>query len=89
MMADFPEEKLWESPGRGRVPRFHLQHLSGVLSRLFTYARGEALTPAQRDALKGEGAASRPTSRRAASSRPSGGRSTSRLKRCAQPTNAP
>ncbi len=26
---------------------FHLQHLSGVLDRVFTYARGEALSPVQ------------------------------------------
>jgi hypothetical protein len=60
MMANFPEEKLWSRPAGVASPGFHLQHLSGVLSRLFTYARGEALTPAQRDALKGEGAALTP-----------------------------
>jgi hypothetical protein len=60
LMANFPEEKLWSRPAGVASPGFHLQHLSGVLSRLFTYARGEALTQAQRDALKGEDAAFRP-----------------------------
>src|SRR5688572_8277990 len=35
---------------------FHLQHCAGVIDRLFTYARGEQLTDAQRVALHGEGA---------------------------------
>jgi len=60
MMANFPEEKLWIRPAGVASPGFHLQHLSGVLSRLFSYARGEALSPAQREALKLEDAPSRP-----------------------------
>ncbi len=35
---------------------FHVRHMTGVMDRLFTYARGEALTSAQFDALKTEGA---------------------------------
>lgn len=34
---------------------FHLQHLAGVLDRLFTYARGESLTAAQLTELAAEG----------------------------------
>ena len=34
---------------------FHLQHLTGVLDRLFTYARGEVLLPSQLAALAQEG----------------------------------
>lgn len=60
MMANFPDQQLWSRPGGVASPGFHLQHLSGVLSRLFSYARGEALSPAQREALKLEDAASRP-----------------------------
>jgi DinB family protein len=60
MMEGFPEEQLWSRPAGVASPGFHLQHLSGVLSRLFTYARGEALSPEQREALKLEDAASRP-----------------------------
>lgn len=34
---------------------FHLQHLTGVLDRLFTYARGESLSASQLTALAQEG----------------------------------
>ena len=36
LMQDFPEEKLWEKPAGVASPGFHLQHLTGVLDRLFT-----------------------------------------------------
>jgi DinB superfamily len=35
---------------------FHVRHIAGVLDRLFTYARGDALSEAQFVALRGEGA---------------------------------
>ncbi|MSO46092.1 MAG: DinB family protein [Acidobacteria bacterium] len=54
MMQDFPEQKLWDRPAGVASVGFHLQHFSGVLSRLFTYARGESLDPAQREALAAE-----------------------------------
>ncbi len=34
---------------------FHLQHLTGILDRLFTYARGELLNESQLDYLAAEG----------------------------------
>ena len=34
---------------------FHVRHITGVIDRLFTYARGEALTAEQFTALRGEG----------------------------------
>lgn len=34
---------------------FHVRHMSGVIDRLFTYARGESLTEAQFTALRAEG----------------------------------
>jgi hypothetical protein len=34
---------------------FHVRHVTGVIDRLFTYARGEALTPEQFSALRAEG----------------------------------
>lgn len=34
---------------------FHLQHLAGILDRLFTYARGEQLSMLQLEALQKEG----------------------------------
>ncbi|HEV2129848.1 MAG TPA: DinB family protein [Longimicrobiaceae bacterium] len=55
LVQDFPEEMLWSRPAGVASVGFHLQHLSGVLDRLFTYARGEALTPQQREALAAEG----------------------------------
>jgi hypothetical protein len=55
IMQKFPEQYLWEKPAGVASPGFHLQHLSGVLSRLFTYARGESLTNGQLYALSTEG----------------------------------
>jgi uncharacterized damage-inducible protein DinB len=55
VMAGFPEERLWSRPGGVASVGFHLQHLSGVLDRLFTYARGESLNDAQLKALEAEG----------------------------------
>ncbi len=54
LMQDFPEQKLWDRPAGVAPVGFHLQHFSGVLSRLFTYARGESLDAAQRAALAAE-----------------------------------
>jgi hypothetical protein len=56
LMDGFPDELLWERPGGVASVGFHLQHLTGVLDRLFTYAKGESLSAAQLGALKGEGA---------------------------------
>ena len=53
-LADFPPALLNERPGGLASVGFHLQHLAGVLDRTFTYARGEALTPAQLAQLAAE-----------------------------------
>ena len=50
----FPPALLNERPGGLASVGFHLQHLAGVLDRTFTYARGEALTPAQQAQLAAE-----------------------------------
>lgn len=55
LMRGFPAEGLWQRPAGVASPAFHLQHLSGVLDRLFTYARGEQLNPQQLQALSAEG----------------------------------
>ncbi|MVM32665.1 DUF664 domain-containing protein [Spirosoma sp. HMF4905] len=55
LMLDFPEQLLWERPANVASVGFHLQHLTGVLDRLFTYARQEALSPDQLAALAAEG----------------------------------
>lgn len=58
LMEGFPDELLWSRPAGVASVGFHLQHLTGVLDRLFTYARGEQLSEAQLAALKAEGLAS-------------------------------
>ena len=55
LMIDFPEKLLWEKLAGMASPGFHLQHLTGVLNRLFTYAKGEALSAAQLNYLAAEG----------------------------------
>src|SRR6202161_1206512 len=55
LMAGFPEVFLWVKPAGMACPAFHLQHLTGILDRLFTYARGEALSEAQLNYLSAEG----------------------------------
>jgi uncharacterized damage-inducible protein DinB len=53
-MTDFPDKLLWEKPAGLASPGFHLQHLAGVLDRLFTYARNEQLNPTQLNYLAQE-----------------------------------
>jgi len=55
MMAGFPEIFLWVKPSGMASPAFHLQHLTGVLDRLFTYAKGHSLDHHQLTALANEG----------------------------------
>ena len=51
----FPDGLLWTAPpGTTASPGFQLIHMAGALDRLFTYARGEALSDAQSAALKAE-----------------------------------
>jgi hypothetical protein len=47
--------ELWQRPGGAASAGYHLRHLGGSLDRLFTYARGEPLSEAQRAALLQEG----------------------------------
>ena len=54
-VTDLTAEQIWTRPGGGASIGFHVRHLMGALDRLFTYARGEALTPVQLSALKREG----------------------------------
>jgi uncharacterized damage-inducible protein DinB len=55
VFIDFDEKKLWERPKNMAAVGFHLNHLTGVLDRLFTYAKGENLTVEQLVFLKNEG----------------------------------
>lgn len=53
--ADFPKELLWaKTAGRASVG-FHMNHITGVLDRLMTYAKGESLSDEQFQFLKKEG----------------------------------
>ena len=54
LMDGFAPEKLWARPAGVAAVGFHLRHLTGVLDRLLTYARGEALDPGQLNYLAGE-----------------------------------
>jgi uncharacterized damage-inducible protein DinB len=55
LMQDFPEKLLWQKVAGMASPGFHLQHLAGVLDRLFTYAKGKTLNQQQLDYLASEG----------------------------------
>jgi hypothetical protein len=50
-----PPEHVWRRPGGAASIGFHVRHAGGALDRLFTYARGETLTDAQREAAREEG----------------------------------
>ena len=55
LAAELPDGALWARPGGAASAGFHLQHLDGVLDRMLTYARGDALSEAQFAALHAEG----------------------------------
>ncbi|WP_414696754.1 DinB family protein [Paraflavisolibacter sp. H34] len=55
LMEGFPDRLLWDRPAGVASAGFHLQHLTGVLDRLFTYARGQALSEDQLLWLRAEG----------------------------------
>lgn len=52
---DLPEAMTWERPSGVASVGFHLQHLAGVLDRLFTYAKGQQLNNQQLEYLSAEG----------------------------------
>jgi uncharacterized damage-inducible protein DinB len=49
-----PEEHVWLRPGGAASIGFHVKHLGAALDRLFTYARGERLNEAQKEAFRSE-----------------------------------
>jgi uncharacterized damage-inducible protein DinB len=55
LMQDFPEELLWEKVAGMASPAFHLQHMAGVLDRMFTYANQKQLSAGQLEYLAEEG----------------------------------
>jgi hypothetical protein len=54
LVTTVPAEHVWRRPGSAASIGFHVRHTGGALDRLFTYARGEALSDAQRAALRTE-----------------------------------
>jgi uncharacterized damage-inducible protein DinB len=54
-LVDFPDSLLWERPQGVASVGFHLQHLTGVVDRLFTYAKAEPLLDEQLKSLSREG----------------------------------
>lgn len=60
LMTGCSDDVLWKRPAGVASPAFHLQHLSGVLDRIFTYARGEALSDGQMEQLQLESVAPQP-----------------------------
>lgn len=57
---------LWACPGGAASVGFHVRHAAGSLDRLFTYARGEALSEEQRAFLAAEGEPGSPPAEAAA-----------------------
>lgn len=54
-MLNFPDNLLYKRLGGAASPAFHLQHLAGVLDRMFTYAENLPLNEAQLNWLQSEG----------------------------------
>ncbi|WP_417885878.1 DinB family protein [Zunongwangia sp.] len=52
---DFSEDLLWEKPAGRASVAFHLQHITGVLDRMLTYAKKKSLTEQQFKYLRNEG----------------------------------
>src|SRR4029079_19214833 len=54
LVADLPEAHWNARPAGVASVAFHVRHITGVVDRLFAYARGEALTEEQFAALRNE-----------------------------------
>ena len=55
-MVESLSEAQWNARPAGAAPAaFHVRHMAGVIDRLFTYARGDALSDEQRAAIPHEG----------------------------------
>jgi hypothetical protein len=55
LVATVRAQHVWHRPGGAASIAFHVSHTGGALDRLFTYARGETLSDAQRAAARAEG----------------------------------
>ena len=57
LVQGFSSDKLWARPHGVASAGFHLQHMRGVVDRLFSYAEGKPLSVQQKAALEAEGKA--------------------------------
>jgi uncharacterized damage-inducible protein DinB len=55
IVAPLTEPEWNARPAGVASAAFHVRHITGVIDRLFTYARGDALSPEQFAALQSEG----------------------------------
>ena len=55
MVGGLTDEEWNRRPGGVASPAFHVRHITGVIDRLFTYARGQALSAEQLAAIPLEG----------------------------------
>ena len=55
LVADLTEEQWNRRPAGVASAAFHVRHMAGVIDRLFTYARGQALSAEQRSEIQMEG----------------------------------
>lgn len=55
VMSAFPGRLLWKRPAGVASVAFHLQHMTGVLDRLLTYAHAQMLSAAQLQYISEEG----------------------------------
>lgn len=55
LVEGLSEEEWNARPANIASAAFHVRHITGVVDRLFTYARGESLDDGQFAALRGEG----------------------------------
>jgi len=63
LVSSIPAGQVWQRPGGAASIGFHVRHLGGALDRLFTYARGERLSDAQKAAFQTEGVPGEPPAR--------------------------
>lgn len=56
MVVGLSEDEWNRRPAGIASAAFHVRHITGVIDRLFTYARGQALAPGQLAAIELEGA---------------------------------
>lgn len=61
LVEGLPAAAWNERPAEVASVAFHVRHMAGVIDRLFTYARGEALSEAQFAELRAEGAPMEPS----------------------------